>query len=44
MDEASRVIGVVSESVLLAKLALGIGDDGVVPSMITARMRLVSRS
>ena len=28
LDEASQVIGVVSESDLLAKLAFGIGDDG----------------
>jgi CBS domain-containing protein len=39
VDEASRVIGVVSESDLLAKLALGIGDDVVVPGMITGILR-----
>jgi CBS-domain-containing membrane protein len=39
VDEASRVIGVVSESDLLAKLALGIGDDAVVPGMITGILR-----
>jgi CBS-domain-containing membrane protein len=38
LDEASRVIGVVSESDLLAKLALGIGDDGM-PGMITGILR-----
>jgi CBS domain-containing protein len=39
LDEASRVIGVVSESDLLAKLALGIQDDAVVPGMITGILR-----
>jgi CBS domain-containing protein len=39
VDEVSRVIGVVSESDLLAKLALGIGDDAVVPGMITGILR-----
>jgi CBS-domain-containing membrane protein len=39
LDEASQVIGVVSESDLLAKLALGNGDDGVVPGMITGILR-----
>ena len=34
LDEASQVVGVVSESDLLAKLALGLGDDGM-PGMIT---------
>ena len=34
LDEACQVIGVVSESDLLAKLALGLGDDGM-PGMIT---------
>lgn len=38
LDEASEVIGVVSESDLLAKLALGIGDDGM-PGMITGILR-----
>lgn len=38
LDEASRVIGVVSESDLLAKLALGNGDDGM-PGMITGILR-----
>jgi CBS-domain-containing membrane protein len=39
LDEASQVTGVVSESDLLAKLALGNGDDGVVPGMITGILR-----
>jgi len=39
LDEASRVIGVVSESDLLAKLALGMQDDAVVPGMITGILR-----
>ena len=39
LDQASRVTGVVSESDLLAKLALGNGDDGVVPGMITGILR-----
>jgi CBS-domain-containing membrane protein len=39
VDEASRVIGVVSESDLLAKLALGLQDDAVVPGMITGILR-----
>jgi CBS-domain-containing membrane protein len=39
LDEASRVIGVVSESDLLAKLALGLQDDAVVPGMITGILR-----
>ena len=38
LDHASRVIGVVSESDLLAKLALGNGDEGM-PGMITGIMR-----
>jgi len=38
LDEASQVIGVVSESDLLAKLALGVGDDGG-PGMITGILR-----
>jgi len=38
-DEASRVIGVVSESDLLAKLALGMQDDAVVAGMITGILR-----
>jgi CBS-domain-containing membrane protein len=38
LDEASAVIGVVSESDLLAKLALGLGDDGM-PGMITGILR-----
>jgi CBS domain-containing protein len=38
LDEASQVIGVVSESDLLAKLALGNGDDGM-PGMITGILR-----
>lgn len=38
LDEASQVIGVVSESDLLAKLALGSGDDGM-PGMITGILR-----
>jgi CBS domain-containing protein len=39
LDGASQVIGVVSESDLLAKLALGIEDDAVVPGMITGILR-----
>ena len=39
LDEASTVIGVVSESDLLAKLALGIEDDTTVPGMITGILR-----
>ena len=39
LDEASGVIGVVSESDLLAKLALGIEDDATVPGMITGILR-----
>ena len=39
LDEASQVIGVVSESDLLAKLALGIEDPGTVPGMITGIVR-----
>ena len=39
LNEDSRVIGVVSESDLLAKLALGNGDDAVVPGMITGILR-----
>jgi CBS-domain-containing membrane protein len=39
LDEADRVIGVVSESDLLAKLALGIEDDATVPGMITGILR-----
>jgi len=38
LDQASQVIGVVSESDLLAKLALGNGDDGM-PGMITGILR-----
>jgi CBS-domain-containing membrane protein len=38
LDETSQVIGVVSESDLLAKLALGLGDDGM-PGMITGILR-----
>jgi len=38
LDQASQVIGVVSESDLLAKLALGNGDDGM-PGMITGIIR-----
>jgi CBS domain-containing protein len=38
LDEASQVIGVVSESDLLAKLALGLGVDGM-PGMITGILR-----
>jgi CBS domain-containing protein len=38
LDQASRVIGVVSESDLLAKLALGNGDEGM-PGMITGILR-----
>jgi CBS-domain-containing membrane protein len=39
LDEADQVIGVVSESDLLAKLALGIQDDAVVPGMIAGILR-----
>jgi CBS-domain-containing membrane protein len=39
LDEASTVIGVVSESDLLAKLALGIEDKAAVPGMITGILR-----
>jgi CBS-domain-containing membrane protein len=39
LDQASQVIGVVSESDLLAKLALGMQDDAVVPGMITGILR-----
>jgi CBS-domain-containing membrane protein len=39
LDEASRLIGIVSESDLLAKLALGNGDEEV-PGMITGILRL----
>ena len=39
LDEAEHVIGVVSESDLLAKLALGIQDDAVVPGMIAGILR-----
>jgi CBS-domain-containing membrane protein len=39
VDEASQVIGVVSESDLLAKLALGMQDDAVMPGMITGILR-----
>jgi CBS-domain-containing membrane protein len=39
LDETSQVIGVVSESDLLAKLALGIEEDGTVPGMITGILR-----
>ena len=38
LDEAGQVIGVVSESDLLAKLALGGGEDGM-PGMITGILR-----
>lgn len=38
LDEAGRVIGVVSESDLLSKLALGGGEDGM-PGMITGILR-----
>jgi CBS domain-containing protein len=38
LDEASQVIGVVSESDLLAKLALGLGVDGM-PRMIAGILR-----
>jgi CBS-domain-containing membrane protein len=38
LDESSQLIGVVSESDLLAKLALGIDDEGV-PGMITGILR-----
>jgi CBS-domain-containing membrane protein len=39
VDGADQVIGVVSESDLLAKLALGLQDDAVVPGMITGILR-----
>jgi CBS domain-containing protein len=39
LDETSKVIGVVSESDLLAKLALGMQDDATVPGMITGILR-----
>jgi CBS domain-containing protein len=39
LDEAEQVIGIVSESDLLAKLALGIEDDATVPGMITGILR-----
>ena len=39
LDGASQVIGVVSESDLLAKLALGIEEPGTVPGMITGILR-----
>ena len=39
LDQASQVVGVVSESDLLAKLALGIEDDATVPGMITGILR-----
>jgi CBS-domain-containing membrane protein len=39
LDQASQVVGVVSESDLLAKLALGNGDDAVMPGMITGILR-----
>ena len=39
LDEAFQVIGVVSESDLLAKLALGIEEDATVPGMITGILR-----
>jgi CBS-domain-containing membrane protein len=39
LDGAARVIGIVSESDLLAKLALGMQDDAVVPGMITGILR-----
>ena len=38
LDQASQVIGVVSESDLLAKLALGLGNDGM-PGMIGGILR-----
>jgi CBS domain-containing protein len=38
LDEASQVIGIVSESDLLTKLALGLGEDGM-PGMITGILR-----
>ena len=38
LDEASQIIGVVSESDLLAKMALGLGVDGM-PGMITGILR-----
>ena len=39
LDEADQVIGVVSESDLLAKLALGMQDDATVPGMIEGILR-----
>ena len=39
LDEAGRVIGLVSESDLLAKLALGIEEDATVPGMIEGILR-----
>jgi CBS domain-containing protein len=39
LDGASQVIGIVSESDLLAKLALGIDDNATVPGMITGILR-----
>jgi CBS-domain-containing membrane protein len=39
VDGAFQVIGVVSESDLLTKLALGMQDDAVVPGMITGILR-----
>jgi CBS-domain-containing membrane protein len=39
LDEASRVIGLVSESDLLAKLALGTEEDATVPGMIEGILR-----
>jgi CBS domain-containing protein len=39
LDEESRVIGVVSESDLLAKLALGLGEDATVPGMSAGIIR-----
>src|SRR5580693_1513776 len=38
LDDRGRVVGVVSESDLLAKLALGGGEDGM-PGMITGILR-----
>jgi CBS-domain-containing membrane protein len=39
LDRADQVVGVVSESDLLAKLALGMQDDATVPGMITGILR-----
>jgi CBS domain-containing protein len=39
LDRASQVIGVVSESDLLAKLALGMEENGTVPGMVTGILR-----